>query len=161
MDPILLDTPVLAGARHGNRIAHGAFVRIENVVKRFGSSTAVDNVCLNIGKNELFALLEAAFDLGATPLAAFWRITLPLSKKGIIAGSLLVFIPAVGENVIPELLGGANMLMLGHVMLCLSFVAVIVQSRVRELDRSIEEAALDLLFYPIRQVTVKDPYRRD
>jgi len=61
-------------------------------------------------------LLEAAHDLGATPWTAFWRITLPLSKNGIIAGSLLVFIPAVGEYVIPELLGGANTLMLGRVM---------------------------------------------
>ncbi|WP_409333800.1 ABC transporter permease subunit, partial [Burkholderia sp. Bp8963] len=61
-------------------------------------------------------LLEAAYDLGATPWSAFWRITLPLSKNGIIAGSLLVFIPAVGEYVIPELLGGANTLMLGRVM---------------------------------------------
>ncbi|KVW04520.1 spermidine/putrescine ABC transporter permease, partial [Burkholderia cepacia] len=61
-------------------------------------------------------LLEAASDLGATPWSAFWRITLPLSRNGIVAGSLLVFIPAVGEYVIPELLGGANTLMLGRVM---------------------------------------------
>ncbi|RQT45763.1 ABC transporter permease subunit, partial [Burkholderia cepacia] len=61
-------------------------------------------------------LLEAANDLGATPWSAFWRITLPLSRNGIVAGSLLVFIPAVGEYVIPELLGGANTLMLGRVM---------------------------------------------
>ncbi len=61
-------------------------------------------------------LLEAAYDLGAKPWVAFTRITLPLSKNGIIAGSLLVFIPAVGEYVIPELLGGADTLMLGRVM---------------------------------------------
>lgn len=61
-------------------------------------------------------LLEAAYDLGAQPWTAFWRITLPLSKNGIIAGCLLVFIPAVGEYVIPELLGGANTLMIGRVM---------------------------------------------
>ncbi|CAD6557342.1 ABC transporter permease subunit [Paraburkholderia sabiae] len=61
-------------------------------------------------------LLEAAYDLGAKPWTAFWRITLPLSKNGIIAGCLLVFIPAVGEYVIPELLGGANTLMIGRVM---------------------------------------------
>ncbi|MEX4002081.1 ABC transporter permease subunit [Paraburkholderia sp. EG285A] len=61
-------------------------------------------------------LLEAAYDLGARPWVAFTRITLPLSKNGIIAGSLLVFIPAVGEYVIPELLGGANTLMIGRVM---------------------------------------------
>jgi len=62
------------------------------------------------------ALLEAAYDLGAKPWTVFSRITLPLSKNGIIAGSLLVFIPAVGEYVIPELLGGANTLMIGRVM---------------------------------------------
>ncbi|SEI92848.1 ABC transporter permease subunit [Paraburkholderia diazotrophica] len=61
-------------------------------------------------------LLEAAYDLGARPWKAFWQITLPLSKNGIIAGCLLVFIPAVGEYVIPELLGGANTLMIGRVM---------------------------------------------
>ncbi|WP_057055369.1 ABC transporter permease subunit, partial [Burkholderia pseudomallei] len=58
-------------------------------------------------------LLEAAYDLGAKPWKAFVQITLPLSKNGIIAGCLLVFIPAVGEYVIPELLGGANTLMIG------------------------------------------------
>ncbi|MGI4815049.1 MAG: ABC transporter permease subunit [Janthinobacterium lividum] len=61
-------------------------------------------------------LLEAAYDLGARPLVAFWRITLPLSKNGIIAGCLLVFIPAVGEYVIPQLLGSADTLMIGRVM---------------------------------------------
>ncbi|PLZ03961.1 putrescine ABC transporter permease PotH [Burkholderia sp. WAC0059] len=61
-------------------------------------------------------LLEAAYDLGAKPWRAFFAITLPLSKNGIIAGCLLVFIPAVGEYVIPELLGGANTLMIGQVM---------------------------------------------
>jgi putrescine transport system permease protein len=58
--------------------------------------------------------LEAAADLGATPLQAFWRITVPLSKSGIIAGSMLVFIPAIGEYVIPELLGGPETLMIGR-----------------------------------------------
>ncbi|MCX4161986.1 MULTISPECIES: ABC transporter permease subunit [Paraburkholderia] len=61
-------------------------------------------------------LLEAAYDLGAKPWKAFWQITLPLSRNGVIAGCLLVFIPAVGEYVIPELLGGANTLMIGRVM---------------------------------------------
>src|SRR5471032_1995301 len=60
--------------------------------------------------------LEAAADLGATPMQTFWRITVPLSKSGIIAGSMLVFIPAVGEYVIPELLGGPETLMIGHVL---------------------------------------------
>ncbi len=61
-------------------------------------------------------LLEAAADLGATPMEAFWRITVPLSKSGIVAGSMLVFIPAVGEYVIPELLGGPETLMIGRVL---------------------------------------------
>ncbi len=60
--------------------------------------------------------LEAAADLGATPMQTFWRITVPLSKSGIIAGSMLVFIPAIGEYVIPELLGGPETLMIGKVL---------------------------------------------
>ncbi|WP_417584662.1 ABC transporter permease subunit [Nitrincola sp.] len=62
------------------------------------------------------SLLEAASDLGSRKVNTFWRITLPLSKGGIIAGSMLVFIPAVGEFVIPELLGGPNTLMIGKVL---------------------------------------------
>jgi putrescine transport system permease protein len=61
-------------------------------------------------------LLEAATDLGATPWVAFWKVTVPLSKAGIIAGSMLVFIPCVGEFVIPELLGGPETLMIGRVL---------------------------------------------
>lgn len=61
-------------------------------------------------------LLEAAADLGARPWQCFWRVTLPLSRAGIIAGCLLVFIPATGEFVIPELLGGADTLMIGKVL---------------------------------------------
>jgi putrescine transport system permease protein len=61
-------------------------------------------------------LLEAAADLGATPWEAFWKITVPLSKAGIIAGSMLVFIPCVGEFVTPELLGGPQTLMIGRVL---------------------------------------------
>jgi putrescine transport system permease protein len=61
-------------------------------------------------------LLEAAADLGATPWVAFWTVTVPLSKAGIIAGSMLVFIPCVGEFVIPELLGGPETLMIGRVL---------------------------------------------
>ncbi len=61
-------------------------------------------------------LLEAAADLGARPWQAFWRITLPLSRPGVIAGAMLVFIPSVGEYVIPEMLGGADTLMMGRVM---------------------------------------------
>jgi putrescine transport system permease protein len=62
------------------------------------------------------ALLEAAADLGARPLRAFLRITLPQSLPGIAAGSLLVFIPAVGEYVIPTLLGRTDQLMIGRVL---------------------------------------------
>ncbi|MFT6766628.1 MAG: putrescine transport system permease protein [Burkholderiaceae bacterium] len=61
-------------------------------------------------------LLEAAYDLGARPLKAFWLVTVPLSKAGIVAGSMLVFIPSVGEFVIPSLLGGAENLMIGRVV---------------------------------------------
>lgn len=61
-------------------------------------------------------LLEAAYDLGAKPWQAFLRITLPLSRTGIIAGCMLVMIPAVGEFVIPEMLGGPDTLMIGRVL---------------------------------------------
>nr|WP_188310257.1 ABC transporter permease subunit [Arenimonas fontis] len=61
-------------------------------------------------------LIEAASDLGAPPWKAFLTITLPLSKAGIIAGSMLVLIPVVGEFVIPELLGGPDTLMIGRVL---------------------------------------------
>ncbi len=62
------------------------------------------------------SLLEAAEDLGCSRLQAFWLITVPLSKQGIIAGSFLVFIPAMGEFVIPDLLGGSKTLMIGKVL---------------------------------------------
>jgi len=61
-------------------------------------------------------LLDAAYDLGAKPWRAFVTITLPLSMPGVISGAMLVFIPAVGEYVIPEMLGGADTLMMGRVM---------------------------------------------
>ncbi|MDQ0324950.1 putrescine transport system permease protein [Rhodopseudomonas julia] len=63
-----------------------------------------------------YRLIEAANDLGATPFGAFWKITVPLSVPGILAGSLLVFIPAVGEFVIPDLLGGSDTLMIGRTL---------------------------------------------
>lgn len=69
----------------------------------------------NLSKMDL-RYLEAAADLGTSPFKAFWLITVPLSKAGIIAGSMLVFIPAVGEFVIPELLGGPSTLMIGRVL---------------------------------------------
>jgi putrescine transport system permease protein len=61
-------------------------------------------------------LLEAAQDLGSTPWQSFWLITVPLSRSGIVAGSILVFIPCLGEFVIPSLLGGAENLMIGRVV---------------------------------------------
>jgi putrescine transport system permease protein len=69
----------------------------------------------NLSKMDL-RFLEAAADLGTSPFKAFWLITVPLSKAGIVAGSMLVFIPAVGEYVIPELLGGPSTLMIGRVL---------------------------------------------
>ncbi|RFO98741.1 putrescine ABC transporter permease PotH [Rhodoferax lacus] len=63
-----------------------------------------------------FRLLEAAYDLGASPFKAFWLVTVPLSKAGIIAGFMLVFIPCVGEFVIPSLLGGPENIMIGRVV---------------------------------------------
>ena len=69
----------------------------------------------NLAKMDL-RLLEAASDLGATAWVAFWKITVPLSKAGIIAGAMLVFIPCVGEYVIPELLGGPQTQMIGRTL---------------------------------------------
>jgi len=63
-----------------------------------------------------FRLLEAAYDLGASPFKAFWLVTVPLSKAGIVAGFMLVFIPSLGEFVIPSLLGGPENLMIGRVV---------------------------------------------
>ena len=62
------------------------------------------------------SLLEAAADLGCRPAGAFWKITVPLARPGIVAGCFLVFIPAVGEFVIPDLLGGSGTLMIGRIL---------------------------------------------
>lgn len=62
------------------------------------------------------SLLEAAQDLGSRPWRAFWQVTFPLSLPGVFAGCLLVFIPAVGEFVIPDLLGGSDTLMIGKTL---------------------------------------------
>ena len=69
----------------------------------------------NLSKMDV-RLLEAAYDLGANPWKAFWMVTVPLSRAGIIAGCMLVFIPALGEFVIPSLLGGAENIMIGRVV---------------------------------------------
>jgi putrescine transport system permease protein len=62
------------------------------------------------------SLLEAAQDLGSKPWRSFWQVTFPLSLPGVFAGCLLVFIPAVGEFVIPDLLGGSETLMIGKTL---------------------------------------------
>ncbi|MFO1208510.1 MAG: ABC transporter permease subunit [Amaricoccus sp.] len=62
------------------------------------------------------SLLEASADLGGRPITTFFHVTLPLSMPGVIAGFMLVFVPAIGEFVIPELLGGPNTLMIGRVL---------------------------------------------
>ena len=62
------------------------------------------------------SLIEAAVDLGCRPVKAFWIVTVPLALPGIVAGCLLVFIPAVGEFVIPDLLGGSGTLMIGRTL---------------------------------------------
>ncbi len=59
-------------------------------------------------------LVEAAADLGATPASAFWRVTAPLALPGVTAGAAFVFIPVMGEFIIPDLLGGSDTLMLGR-----------------------------------------------
>ena len=69
----------------------------------------------NLEKHDA-SLLEAAIDLGCRPWRAFLKVTLPLSMPGVIAGSMLVFIPAVGEFVIPRMLGGTDSLMIGRVL---------------------------------------------
>jgi putrescine transport system permease protein len=62
------------------------------------------------------SLVEAAQDLGCPPISAFWKVTFPLSMAGVVAGCMLVFIPAVGEFVIPDLLGGSQTLMIGKTL---------------------------------------------
>ncbi|WP_300444404.1 ABC transporter permease subunit [uncultured Mameliella sp.] len=62
------------------------------------------------------SLLEAAEDLGSSRFSAFWLVTIPLSRNGIVAGCFLVFIPSIGEFVIPSLLGGSDTLMIGKVL---------------------------------------------
>lgn len=62
------------------------------------------------------SLVEAALDLGTTRIGAFWQVTFPLSMAGVVAGCFLVFIPAMGEFVIPDLLGGSETLMIGKTL---------------------------------------------
>jgi spermidine/putrescine transport system permease protein len=62
------------------------------------------------------SLLEAAQDLGATPAQAFWRVTVPLTRPGILAGTIFVFIPSIGMFVIPDLMGGSKSIMVGNLI---------------------------------------------
>jgi len=89
-------------------------------------------------------LIDAAQDLGATPSQAFWNITLPLAKPGVIAGCLLVFIPTIGEYVVPYLLGGPESLMIGRVLFDEFFV-----NRDWPLASSVAMVLLTLLVVPI------------
>jgi putrescine transport system permease protein len=97
----------------------------------------------NLEKMDL-TLLEAAADLGCRPFKAFLKITLPLSMPGVIAGAMLVFIPAVGEFVIPELLGPAGTLMIGKTLWVQFFSA-----RNWPLASAVAIALLILLVIPI------------
>jgi putrescine transport system permease protein len=63
-----------------------------------------------------FTLIEAAYDLGCKPIKAFFKVIIPLSYRGIVGGSMLVFIPAIGEFVIPTLLGGSDSIMIGRIL---------------------------------------------
>jgi putrescine transport system permease protein len=89
-------------------------------------------------------LVDAAQDLGATPPQAFRDITWPLARPGVIAGCLLVFIPAIGEYVIPVLLGGPESLMIGRVLFDEFFV-----NRDWPLASSVAVVLLFLLVVPI------------
>jgi spermidine/putrescine transport system permease protein len=62
------------------------------------------------------ALLEAATDLGASPVRRFFRVILPLTRGGVIAGSILVFIPTLGDWLVPALLGGSKVMMVGNLV---------------------------------------------
>jgi putrescine transport system permease protein len=102
----LVDSPV--------RMMHTAFSMMVGMVYTYLPFMILP-LYANLVKMDL-RLLEAAADLGATPWRAFWLVTVPLSASGIMAGSMLVFIPSVGEYVIPELLGGPSTLMIGRVL---------------------------------------------
>ncbi len=92
-------------------------------------------------------LLESAADLGCRPIKAFFRITVPLTMGGIIAGCMLVFIPAVGEFVIPALLGGPDSLMIGRVLWEEFF-----NNRGWPIASAVAIAMLILLVFPIRML---------
>jgi putrescine transport system permease protein len=102
------------------------------------------------------SMAEAAADLGATPTRTFWTVTLPMAAPGVVAGSLLVFIPAVGEAVIPDLLGGAETLMIGK-----SLWTEFFQSRDWPLASAIAVLLLALLVGPTAWLEGRDARRRE
>jgi len=102
----LIDAPI--------KMMHTAFSMMVGMVYTYLPFMILP-VYANLVKMDL-RLLEAAADLGSTPLRTFWLVTVPLSTPGIVAGSMLVLIPSVGEYVIPELLGGTSTYMIGQVL---------------------------------------------
>jgi len=103
----------LGGNGDGNSILGHIFGRRQDSASQgLGAATGLGSE----RAGALLRLLEAASDLGARPWRTFLSVTLPLSRAGIIAGSMLVAIPVVGEFVIPELLGGPSTLMIGKVL---------------------------------------------
>ena len=102
----LIDAPV--------RMMHTAFSMMVGMVYTYLPFMILP-VYANLVKMDV-RLLEAAADLGSTPFRTFRLVTVPLSTPGIIAGSMLVLIPSIGEYVIPELLGGTSTYMIGQVL---------------------------------------------
>jgi putrescine transport system permease protein len=102
----LIDSPI--------KMMHTAFSMIVGMVYTYLPFMILP-VYANLVKMDV-GLLEAAADLGSTPLRTFWLVTVPLSVPGIVAGSMLVLIPSIGEYVIPELLGGPSTYMIGQVL---------------------------------------------
>ena len=97
------------------------------------------------------ALNEAAADLGAGPIGTFFQITLPLTLPGIVAGSMLVFIPATGEFIIPDLLGGGNVQMIGHLL---------YNEFARNVDWPVASAvAIVLLFFLVLPMAIYQHYQ--
>ncbi|MFM7119244.1 MAG: ABC transporter permease subunit [Gammaproteobacteria bacterium] len=97
-------------------------------------------------------LVEAALDLGARPWQAFLRVTVPLALPGVLAGCLLVFVPAVGEFVIPELLGGSDSLMIGRVLWTEFF-----NNRDWPLAAAVATAMLCVLVLPVAYLQSRSP----
>jgi len=129
------------GEQHGEAVLFeadseafgGETVRIINQCLNFDQKSIIEGIryAHDRGRHVLMAIntyaqagqverwrraIDTAADLGAHPVKAFFTVTLPLSKSGIIAGSMLVFIPSMGEYVIPELVGGPDNLMIGKVL---------------------------------------------